>query len=275
MAKAAAKAAAKKPNSFYVIKGGKKIYGAPALAIAAKRAGLDKVGHKSNTAAKSKNTTKKKRNLDHRDAEHPIEVSRYFQGRPGYMTQWQRAHHAGQQQLFKMNPGQKLSPYTQAGQRLFNRLFDMGINPDGSAKSVQDFVEFQGREPDEKIKLDVPDGTPNHTSVCGPIPKIELLDGRTLQFNQGEGERPILLRRGHHLYIAPGGFRWSQPGDIGLIKRIHYITRKDHINDGELIQYHHKFGEEGGAPPMLAADHECMFTIVGGSYTITGDGIRD
>lgn len=45
-----------------------------------------------------------KRNLDHRDAAHPIEVSHYWQGRKGYLTPWQRAHQAGQMQLFTMNP---------------------------------------------------------------------------------------------------------------------------------------------------------------------------
>lgn len=42
----------------------------------------------------------RRRNLDHRDAAHPIEVSRYWQGRKGYLTPWQRAHKAGQQGLF-------------------------------------------------------------------------------------------------------------------------------------------------------------------------------
>lgn len=55
---------------------------------------------------------KRQRNLDHRDAAHPIHVSQYWQGRKGYLTQWQRAHKAGQQGLFEhgikaRNPGAK------------------------------------------------------------------------------------------------------------------------------------------------------------------------
>lgn len=42
-----------------------------------------------------------KRNADHRDSEHPIEVTKHFRGGPpGYMTPWQRAHSQGQQGLF-------------------------------------------------------------------------------------------------------------------------------------------------------------------------------
>ena len=55
-------------------------------------------------AKKKKNTIAKtrKRNLDHRDADHPVSVVHYWrQGPPGYLTPWQRAHHAGQQGLFE------------------------------------------------------------------------------------------------------------------------------------------------------------------------------
>lgn len=41
-----------------------------------------------------------RRNAEHRDAQHPIHVRQYWQGRAGYKSQWQRAHEAGQRQLF-------------------------------------------------------------------------------------------------------------------------------------------------------------------------------
>lgn len=41
-----------------------------------------------------------RRNAKHRDAQHPIHVRDYWQGRAGYKSQWQRAHEAGQRQLF-------------------------------------------------------------------------------------------------------------------------------------------------------------------------------
>lgn len=45
---------------------------------------------------------KRKRNLDHQDAKHPIAVTKHW--RAGGASQWQRAHAAGQKQLFSMNP---------------------------------------------------------------------------------------------------------------------------------------------------------------------------
>lgn len=279
MAKTATK---KKSNSVSVMHKGKRVFGIVAKNILKKRAERAKArntkpGKKANTRTTAKkNAPKRKTNLDHRDAQHPIEVSKYWQGRKGYDTQWQRAHKAGQRQLFSMNP--KVDPYSRAGKQLMNRIFDLGINRKrngGASSAANDFLEFQGRESSESLSLVTPDGTPKHTSVCGPIPRIELMNGTKLNFNESEGERPILLRRGNKLYIASEGFRWSAPGEIGLVKRIHYITAKDHINSGELIQYHHRFGEEGGNPPMLIADQDCMFKLEGGSYEITGDGIRD
>jgi len=45
--------------------------------------------------------SKKARNAEHKDADHPIEVTKHFRsGPPGYMTPWQRAHSQGQQGLF-------------------------------------------------------------------------------------------------------------------------------------------------------------------------------
>ena len=47
-----------------------------------------------------KRTVSARRNAEHRDAAHPIHVRDYWQGRKGYKSQWQRAHEAGQRQLF-------------------------------------------------------------------------------------------------------------------------------------------------------------------------------
>lgn len=58
--------------------------------------------------AASEKTAKnpKRKNAEHRDAQHPIHVRDYWQGRRGYKSQWQRAHEAGQRQLFGVkNPG--------------------------------------------------------------------------------------------------------------------------------------------------------------------------
>jgi hypothetical protein len=46
-------------------------------------------------------SAKRKRNAGHKDSDHPVEVTRHWRaGPPGYLTPWQRAHHAGQHDLF-------------------------------------------------------------------------------------------------------------------------------------------------------------------------------
>lgn len=47
------------------------------------------------------NPKRRKSNADHKDSDHPVEVTKHWRsGPPGYLTPWQRAHHAGQHDLF-------------------------------------------------------------------------------------------------------------------------------------------------------------------------------
>ena len=66
--------------------------------------------------------------------------------------------------------------------------------------------------------------------------------------------------------------------EVGKIETIAYITEKHHLSarDKKLGPYGHKFGEEGGELPTLVYDclnDRCL--IVGGSYTIADEGIRN
>jgi hypothetical protein len=57
---------------------------------------------------------KRRRNSDKKDSDHPIEVTKHWRaGPPGYLTPWQRAHHAGQSQLFEtgIKPAKKRNPF--------------------------------------------------------------------------------------------------------------------------------------------------------------------
>jgi hypothetical protein len=68
--------------------------------------GSDTQGAITRSVARHRAKTAKRRNAEHRDAQHPIEVSHHYRKGPkGYKTPWQRAHEAGQRQLFKVkNP---------------------------------------------------------------------------------------------------------------------------------------------------------------------------
>ncbi len=65
---------------------------------------------------------------------------------------------------------------------------------------------------------------------------------------------------------------------IGEIVAISYVTAKYHLarQDKKMGTYRHEFGEEGGEPPLLVYDAmNKRQLIVGGSYTIEDEGIRD
>lgn len=50
---------------------------------------------------KRASTKARRRNAGHKDSDHPVEVKHHYRaGPPGYLTPWQRAHHAGQKDLF-------------------------------------------------------------------------------------------------------------------------------------------------------------------------------
>jgi hypothetical protein len=62
--------------------------------------------------------------------------------------------------------------------------------------------------------------------------------------------------------------------DLGELHAIEYeaIKAPDGPNPGV---YRHPMGEEGGQKPRLAADANGRLRIVGGSYRIAPEGIRD
>lgn len=67
-----------------------------------------------------------------------------------------------------------------------------------------------------------------------------------------------------------------EPGELvelGTLEAITYSTRKG--KEG-FHHWEHEFGEDGGRKPVLAMDPSNeRLHIVGGSYTVTDDGITD
>lgn len=95
-------------------------------ALAAKQAaGLKAPKKRMTPARKAKVPSAKamrRRNLDHRDAKHPIHVTDYWQGRRGYKTQWQRAHEGGQKQLFQVKNPAAFSAKLVRGSQIWKSL---------------------------------------------------------------------------------------------------------------------------------------------------------
>jgi len=68
----------------------------------------------------------------------------------------------------------------------------------------------------------------------------------------------------------------AKPGtvnDFGEVEKICYLTAKAHVGNGELTEYVHEFGEDGGARPHLLVDAEGMPILQGGAYRIEKAGI--
>lgn len=60
------------------------------------------------------NSRRRRRNAEKKDSDHPVEVTHHYRaGPPGYMTPWQRAHAAGQKQLFEtgIKPATRRNPH--------------------------------------------------------------------------------------------------------------------------------------------------------------------
>lgn len=110
------------------------------------------------------------------------------------------------------------------------------------------------------LKLD------NHTKQLRIPGAIVAIDPTTERLIVGGTRAPMFNRKAKSK---------GEGLDYGALSEICYLTAKRHIGNGKTFEYHHKFGEEGGAPPHLIIDHEGMPIIRGGSYKIGRAGIID
>lgn len=196
----------------------------------------------------------KRRNAEQRDAAHPTEVRKYYRsGGAGYLTQWQRAHQAGQKQLFSMNP---------------------------SATGKKLYKEFTGRPARKVETMYAPKGSgaKGTLGAMGKLIKIKVKGRKPMNF-QGV---PILARDKKKMYVLGKGYtlrhlKRNPAGheDLGEITEIQYQVRKDHLNDKGEVIYWHPMGEEGGKRPHAVINEEGLLLIQGGDYWIDKDGIHD
>lgn len=84
-----------------------------------------------------------RKNADHRDAQHPIHVTDYWQGRKGYKSQWQRAHEAGQRQLFGVKNPRALSPEMSGLAQTATHLHAQGLTKNQVIAKLRSFGATQ------------------------------------------------------------------------------------------------------------------------------------
>lgn len=162
------------------------------------------------------------------------------------------------------------------------------LNPDEMQEAITLYEKFHGADP-SKI-LEVQESAAVRSTYAGLGDLVELLvkrgDGRVVQMQfEGDKIKVAANPKGTQIYFiggnqnlngALGEFDADTTKDfveLGECTRIMYFTHKE--ADGfQPVDYHHKFGEEGGARPMLIYNKiQRRMILAGGSYTVEAPGI--
>ena len=164
-------------------------------------------------------------------------------------------------------------------------------NPDGDMSGVEEMSEkFHGRKPIETIDVDEVETFDGAMIALGDLTEMDVegTDGKseiTISFKvdrpklccDAEGQNLEIIGGDQVLEIEMDGKR-ARTVPIGYVTSICYETDKHHLDDsdGEMAEYQHEFGEEGGELPLLVYDVvDAKLMLVGGSYTIEDVGIRN
>jgi hypothetical protein len=151
---------------------------------------------------------------------------------------------------------------------------------------------FHGRDVEEEFEVEEATYSPDSLAVLGELVEIELESGCLLDFADSDVK----------LCAAPDGLQYVFVGEdqtlddealeelgislpvgskqllLGDVASITYSTDKHHLDDsdGEVVQYQHEFGEEGGELPALVYDPvNERLSLVGGSYETKPEGITN
>jgi hypothetical protein len=212
---------------------------------------------------------KRERNSDKRDSDHPIEVTRHWRaGPPGYLTPWQRAHAAGQKQLFDtgIKPAKRRNPKSKKRTRR---------NP--SVQSIRE--KFSGQKARKITSMVAPSGTPIKLAKLGKLVSITTNKARLdLAKKNPQGSDVWLCsdERGK-LHIATSGepVTTLHNANLGTIEEIEYREAKPHLGYPKQTIFFHELGEDSGIKPTLHADGEGFLKVRGGNYKVTAAGIVD
>lgn len=206
------------------------------------------------------------RNSDHRDTDHPIEVTKHWrQGPPGYLTQWQRAHHAGQQGLFEHG----IKPA-----KVRSRNPKRKRNSTAAEQARNNRREFAGSYAKD-APLWFPSGTPDGLSKLGELALIKLSSGAEITPASSVWLCRDLKARLHLGSVQKGAMLTVPAGNYGPIKSIEYVEAKPQLGEKRPVVWVHKLGELTGEKPDLTVDTDGQVRIKGGAYSITWRGIEN
>ena len=178
-------------------------------------------------------------------------------------------------------------------------------NPDGGelAELTELYGEFQGRYPDDLDRIQTPGFFPDNVYKLGDLYQLDLQNRGALIFSEISQEQlPNLCADANKkLWIVGGDYAFASdglqplallpelyrreiaerglPADtefVDFIETIHYLTIKEHINDGAETLYYHDFSEEiGGVDLPALCVGRGKLLIVGGRYSITERGLEN
>lgn len=163
------------------------------------------------------------------------------------------------------------------------------LNPDEMQEAIALYQQFHGAAPEEILKIQETEAARSTYTGLGDL--VQLLqkapNGRTLELKFSNADAVLVASnaKGTQLYLIGGNqnlngaleeFGADTSKDfveLGECLSIVYFTRKE-FDGMQPIEYKHKFGEEGGAPPMLVYNKvQKRMIFAGGDYTIEAPGI--
>jgi hypothetical protein len=251
-------------GSKYIIKNGKKLYGAPMMKVLASEGHLPKKHGKTTTKRNPKNS----KNGFWETRKAGKEYKRVLSLESQLAKAKERLRDA--ETKAKSNPTRKKNvskPDATHTQHVRQYWRELPASDHLRARRMgqQDlFADMQwARNPRSRGRMVFNPETEQEEFIVVPE---RIAEGYEL-FQGKEVEQCVLIE-------APAYF----PDEViilGEMPSIDYITEKGHINAGEEVHYTHKTGEEGGERPLLCADEYGNLLIVGGDYTIHAEGIRN
>lgn len=163
-------------------------------------------------------------------------------------------------------------------------------SPAAISAAVEKYQEFHGRAPDVVKSFKDRETVDDTLSGLGKLVLLDVLamNGQRVELGGFKGALLAQDIDGTQLHIVGGdqsvdveafGVRGERRYEmLGLVELVAYHTTKDHLGeeDGGTADYHHEFGENGGALPCLMYDTvDERLTLVGGDYRLLSVGIDD
>lgn len=249
---------------------------------------------------------RKRRNADRKDSDHPVEVKHHYRaGPPGYLTPWQRAHAAGQSQLFEtgIRPATPRKKRNTSKKRKGAKVIVKTCNPRAKGSKKRGKIVAARARAGAKQRARKKRGNPTATEIRQEFAG-RAGAGRDLFFPKGTpagdlaklGKLVLIKTTGAGVIAPTNGVAWlccdeggrlhigttsqaplfdGPARNLGHVTRVEYEETKPHLGYPNPIIWHHKMGQETGQTPTLHADGRGGIVFRGGAYRITSRGIEN